>query len=293
MDVDVKKQKRREYQDKVKQRCAEDPEYNEKQRELDRERKRKYRMKESTKTKELEYQRARRADETFRVEEQRRAQEKRYTFEGRVKNILARAKKFNLVVGIDGTGMIAMMEQPCFYCNTDGAGDIGQFDTFKGYTFDNCVPSCGRCNLMKGSLDPISFVQRSRHRAGVSLHPEVFEGTRLDPKYSVYKSNAAYQGVKFELSKEEFYEISEKECAYCKRPPPNKRHGIARIDKSAGYIVDNCVACCWGCRHAKSTMTDEEFKERDALLAMNYDRVMKELQKYPQISRCTIIRKSA
>lgn len=39
---------------------------------------------------------------------------------------------------------------------------VDRADNARGYEFDNCVPCCGRCNLMKGRLSHDDFVAHSR-----------------------------------------------------------------------------------------------------------------------------------
>ena len=37
------------------------------------------------------------------------------------------------------------------------------------------------------------------------------------------------------------------------------RSGIDRFDNDNGYIISNCVPCCWMCNNMKSSYTDKEF----------------------------------
>jgi hypothetical protein len=55
---------------------------------------------------------------------------------------------------------------PCTYCNyldlDKVLNGIDRLDSSKSYSYDNCVPCCTHCNLMKGCYDPVTFVQRCR-----------------------------------------------------------------------------------------------------------------------------------
>jgi hypothetical protein len=91
------------------------------------------------------------------------------------------------------------------------------------------------------------------------------------------------------LTFEEWVELSQQPCFYCKALPNNKQNvfknrdkyarkngravsqfsldngtfvynGIDRIDSSKPHDKDNVVTCCKRCNYAKSTMTSEEFK---------------------------------
>jgi len=56
-----------------------------------------------------------------------------------------------------------MMTTECIYCNHIDlevrVNGIDRLDSSKSYTMENCRPCCKNCNYMKGSLDPISFIQ--------------------------------------------------------------------------------------------------------------------------------------
>lgn len=75
----------------------------------------------------------------------------------------------------------------------------------------------------------------------------------------------------FDLTVEEFRELSQRACYYCGDSPSNMAknskdigdvfvyNGIDRIDSSKGYEKNNVVACCQFCNYAKSNYTQIEF----------------------------------
>lgn len=90
--------------------------------------------------------------------------------------------------------------------------------------------------------------------------------------YDTYKRRALKKGFSFELSKNEFKEITSKNCFYCGIEPKqiasknqNKYNGkyvyngIDRIDSSIGYEKNNIVPCCGQCNIAKNNYSYEEF----------------------------------
>jgi hypothetical protein len=88
--------------------------------------------------------------------------------------------------------------------------------------------------------------------------------------YDKYKQNARRRGISFNLSMEEFLEITQKNCFYCGCPPSNHENkpqnygdyvysGIDRVDNNKPYIKDNVVPCCGDCNHAKFKQTKEQF----------------------------------
>lgn len=88
--------------------------------------------------------------------------------------------------------------------------------------------------------------------------------------YRTYRDGAKNRNREFELTKQEFKEISKRDCVYCGEGPRpvtwNKRmngpyvgNGIDRADNTKGYIKDNVVTCCSNCNIMKSNKTKEEF----------------------------------
>lgn len=88
--------------------------------------------------------------------------------------------------------------------------------------------------------------------------------------YANYKKAAKNKCRKFELTFQEFIDITAKSCSYCGNPPENvlkskgyNGHfvysGIDRVDSNIGYVLDNCVSCCKMCNIAKHNMTREAF----------------------------------
>jgi len=86
--------------------------------------------------------------------------------------------------------------------------------------------------------------------------------------YNFYKAEARKRKHPFELTKEDFYALTEAPCFYCGVEPVNKYkaryghyiyNGIDRVDNTKGYTRDNCLPCCKDCNIAKRTRTLKEF----------------------------------
>lgn len=88
----------------------------------------------------------------------------------------------------------------------------------------------------------------------------------------IYKYGAKKRGHKWNLTKKQFKEITQKDCFYCGARPNNISknicntgdyiyNGIDRIDNTKGYTMDNIVPCCKICNQAKSNRTLQEFKD--------------------------------
>lgn len=107
----------------------------------------------------------------------------------------------------------------------------------------------------------------------------ILEGTkfRLKPGeaafnllFAIYKSNADKNSREFTLTREEFRELTSKNCYYCdEHPRQTVKHprlkgnylhnGLDRVDNTVGYISTNVVPCCQFCNKAKLDRPVEEF----------------------------------
>jgi hypothetical protein len=90
--------------------------------------------------------------------------------------------------------------------------------------------------------------------------------------YNTYKFGAKNRNLTFELSHEEFHDLTKRNCVYCGTEPIHERksysgkyrpvylgNGVDRIDNFLGYTKDNSAPCCSICNHAKHTMSATEF----------------------------------
>lgn len=96
-----------------------------------------------------------------------------------------------------------------------------------------------------------------------------------------YIRGAAKRNIRFELTRQEFKDLTSSCCAYCGIPPnrvsfkPDSsgntkeateltkyvHHGVDRVDSNLGYILSNCVPSCTKCNVAKASMSVSEFRD--------------------------------
>ncbi len=109
----------------------------------------------------------------------------------------------------------------------------------------------------------------ARERAS-EVNSKEFGIAAMNAIYAQYRNRANRKKISFELSKEEFKEITMKKCFYCGsdlsnfNSAPNNNgdfsyNGIDRLDNTEGYELDNCVPCCSICNRGKDVMSKEEF----------------------------------
>jgi hypothetical protein len=144
--------------------------------------------------------------------------------------------------------------------------------------------SCGKVKVIRkssvkfGETQSCGCLGKERRLASNSL-PQGEAG--LNEVLDTYKRNSIKNSREFSLNKEQFTELTQQSCHYCKRLPfkANSRHcgdfvynGIDRVDNSKGYVASNAVACCETCNRAKLQMTIDEFKEWIGLVYNNFYR---------------------
>lgn len=89
---------------------------------------------------------------------------------------------------------------------------------------------------------------------------------------SGYKGKARERNLEWNITNEEFFNLTSLICHYCGATPSNiKRsfyktghyiyNGIDRINNLMGYVLGNLVSCCKKCNIAKNEMTMIEFNE--------------------------------
>ncbi len=92
--------------------------------------------------------------------------------------------------------------------------------------------------------------------------------------YNYYRVGARQRHLDFELTRLDVTNLIHTACHYCGDPPNNncqvireggnipiKIGGIDRLDNSKGYILNNCVPCCYTCNKAKSMLSILQFRQ--------------------------------
>lgn len=181
-----------------------------------------------------------------------------------------------------------IVKQPCYYCGImqeKGFNGIDRMDSTKGYEIDNCVSCCTDCNMMKGAVDNITFIQRVEHilthnsmlKDGTK-YPDAF-ANQSGSYYSRYKSNAEQRNYIFELSEEQYYKLIREDCYICgKKTNENHTNGVDRFDNEIGYTFHNSNACCGQCNIMKKEMDYSIFMDK---LKKIYENCLKKEMKQP------------
>lgn len=106
--------------------------------------------------------------------------------------------------------------------------------------------------------------------SGVNIDQSAFSQSAFSTLLFEYKINAKRRMLVFDLTVNQFYNLTQGNCYYCGSPPNQKReacnglylfNGIDRVDNETGYTLSNCVTCCKRCNYAKKAMTQRDFMD--------------------------------
>lgn len=131
--------------------------------------------------------------------------------------------------------------------------------------FWNCICECGKELLLSGQT-----LRRVSTRCCRDCYTPVSRvvGCGVNIAFSGYRCGAVKRGLTFELTPEQFKELTQRNCHYCGSEPSNVWKawsetyvggGIDRKDNTVGYIFENCLPCCKICNRAKRESSYNDF----------------------------------
>jgi hypothetical protein len=182
-------------------------------------------------------------------------------------------KKFGMLTILERTDKKDKQNRPIVICKCD------------------CGAICERSyrNMKSGETKSCGCLRRELARKSAKLLGEKFGKINIlhckhDNKlpygksafnrlYTAYRYNSRKNNVEFCLTKDEFKLLTSSECHYCGSQPEKiymcpRGHGvyvyngIDKLDSDKGYIIENCVSCCWPCNLMKHKMSLNSFMEK-------------------------------
>lgn len=157
-------------------------------------------------------------------------------------------------------------------------------DTFKDNRHKNitnylCICDCGN-KVIKTSR---YLKERSNQNCGCVKIKKNYEwgksrklingNSALNNLFKKYKTSANRRNYSFEITLEQFENITSRRCYYCGLEPNQYSYsnssktsnyiynGIDRVDNIKGYILENIVPCCKTCNFAKRNMSKDDWKD--------------------------------
>ena len=163
-----------------------------------------------------------------------------------------------------------LVTKPCHYCNLikeDEANGIDRVNNDIGYTKENCVPACWKCNRMKHFYHPEFFLDKCKIITKQILATKDFYSkwalyyTRTNNRnYIAYKREAEEKrDLPFEITQEQWDWLTRSPCYLCGY---QDAHGIGldRVDNTIRkYTFENCRPCCGSCNSMKNDFPLQDF----------------------------------
>ena len=187
------------------------------------------------------------------------------------------AKQKNLSFELSEEQCIDFFNDECFYCRFPGIdypNGIDRLDSSDGYNMDNCVSCCETCNMSKGQLSPLLFLDRIEHILYYNklinddydeeeeyMDFELFSDYKSDMSYEAYMSDSINnRNIPFELSEDTYLMLKKGKCYICgKKKTDTHCNGIDRVDNDIGYTDNNSKTCCANCNFMKKDIDYFDF----------------------------------
>lgn len=175
------------------------------------------------------------------------------------------------------------------YAGLTGGGQKKKYGIHKGYHTWLCECQCGTIKCVR-EVKLLAGTTKSCGCLKTVFPPHTLPKGEAAKNwvFNDYKQSAKKRGLFFSLSKEELLFITSQKCHYCGEAPHRsaKRghignsavksmngdyiyNGIDRVDNNIGYILSNCVPCCWKCNELKKAKTYDHFLEHIWKIAKN------------------------
>jgi len=159
----------------------------------------------------------------------------------------------------------------CHYCGhkTDGeVNGIDRVDNSKGYSNDNCVTACWKCNRIKHIYDKDFFIEKCRLIAkGIMAQKGFFSSWKkyyersCYRQFGTYAKDAAKRNLAVEITQEQWERITRSQCYLCGYQS-EKGIGLDRLDNTIrSYTFTNSRACCGSCNNMKGELSLEDLIE--------------------------------
>lgn len=133
----------------------------------------------------------------------------------------------------------------------------GQFNK-KSKAKDGLNPWCKDCHYAHNAN--YRATRPGRLKAYYELHPEKlvaarFKKARLpSTRFKSLQKRAKTDGIVVEITLSDWLALTASNlCYYCDGPLGDTGSRIDRADNSLGYVLGNCVPCCWICNQMKHT----------------------------------------
>ena len=129
-----------------------------------------------------------------------------------------------------------------------------------------------KCDCGKEIIRRRDYLKKDRINKSCGCYKKS-TGSSINDIYRMYKFKAKERNLNFDLTIDDFKNITSQNCYYCGTPPtfyiskryncnnakPIHKNGIDRFDNNKGYSVNNCVPCCTKCNRSKMDLNYKDW----------------------------------
>lgn len=165
-----------------------------------------------------------------------------------------------------------LVQSPCHYCTLIKENEVNGIDRINnslGYTKENCVSACWKCNRMKYLYHPVFFIEKCKIilKEYIPLKKFYSEWTSYYTRsnyrnYNAYKHEAESRTLPFNITQDQWNWLTRSQCYLCGY---QDAHGIGldRVDNTIrSYTFENSRPCCGSCNMMKGELSIEELLEQ-------------------------------
>ena len=160
----------------------------------------------------------------------------------------------------------------CHYCGHKKEGEVNgidRVDNSVGYSMDNCVTACWKCNRLKHMYSKDFFIEKCQLISKGIMAPKSFFSTWKQyytrssyKQFSAYAKEAKSRNLAVEIIQDQWERITRSPCYLCGYQS-TKGIGLDRVDNTVrSYTFANTRACCGSCNNMKGEFSLEELIEQ-------------------------------
>lgn len=185
------------------------------------------------------------------------------------KEYVISSSKRGYQMNLDFDSFSKLVLAECNYCGNKTEGEVNgidRVDNSVGYSTENCVTACWKCNRIKHTYNKEFFIEKCRIISSGSIAPKGFFSTWKQyytrfchKQFSTYIKEAAARNLPVEITQEQWERITRSPCYLCGYQSA-KGIGVDRVDNTVrSYTFANSRACCGSCNIMKCEFSLEEF----------------------------------
>ncbi len=199
-------------------------------------------------------------------------QEKCNNIKGYYKDYVVGAVDRGYEMNIDFDTFSKLILEECHYCGHKTEGEVNGIDRVDnsiGYSIENCVTSCWKCNRLKYIYNKDFFIEKCRLISMGNMAEKSFFSTWKQyytrscyKQFSAYIKEATSRNLPVEITQDQWERITRSPCYLCGYQSA-KGIGLDRLDNAVrSYTFTNSRACCGSCNNMKGEFSLEDLIEQ-------------------------------